>query len=290
VTPDQLSSEQRRGRIAAGAAFLSGVAFLGGAVWYQSINADAPDGKNNHAELLRYFDRHGSEYLASSILQAVGVLLLIVVAVHLYRAAKARNPDQQSVVLVMGVYGPFAFAASTMMRAVTYAIIADDFTGRAIQLQSEAAADDLRDSPVIDVANVLGLTGVLALGFWLVKGSLDAMRIGLLTRFMGVLGIALGPALVLGFGLLVLPFWLVALGVLFLGRWPRGMPPAWTTGRAQPWPGPGGSPPSEPQGADSGAGRNGEVDAVGPGVRKPGNTGDIGDTGDIEAGGEQTER
>ena len=68
--------------------------------------------------MLRYFDRHGGEYLASSILQAVGVLLLIVVAVHLYRATKARNPDQQSVVLVMGVYGPFAFASSTMVRAI----------------------------------------------------------------------------------------------------------------------------------------------------------------------------
>ena len=83
---------------------------------------------------------------------------------------------------------------------------------------------------------MLGLTGVLALGFWLVKGSLDAMRLGLLTRFMGVLGIALGPALVLGFGLFVLPLWLIALGVLFLGCWPRGMPPAWSDGRAEPWP------------------------------------------------------
>ena len=34
----------------------------------------------------------------------------MVVAVHLYRAAKDRNPDQQAVVLVVGVYGPLAFA------------------------------------------------------------------------------------------------------------------------------------------------------------------------------------
>ncbi len=116
---------------------------------------------------------------------------------------------------------------------MTYTILADDFAGRAVQ--TEAAADDLLDTPALDIANGLGLTGVLALGFWLVKGSLDAMRIGLLTRFMGIMGIALGPALVLGFGLLVMPLWLVALGVLFLGRWPRGMPPAWVTGRAEPW-------------------------------------------------------
>ena len=91
----------------------------------------------------------------------------------------------------------------------------------------------------------------------------------------------------LGFGLLVLPFWLVALGVLFLGRWPRGVPPAWSTGRAQPWPGPGGATtPPEPVAEDSGAQRNGEVDAIGPGVRKP----DAGNPGDIEAEGGQTDR
>ena len=270
MSPEQLSEERRRGRFAAVAAMVSGLAFVAGAIWYQAVNADAPDGNDEDAAVLRYFDDHGSAYLGASILQAVGILLLVVVAVHLYRAAKQRNPSQQSVVLVMGVYGPAAFAASTLLRAVTYTILADDFVGGSVQ--SERAADDLLDTPVLDVANVLGLTGVLALGFWLVKGSLDAMRIGLLTRFMGVLGIALGPALVLGFGLLVLPLWLVALGVLFLGRWPRGTPPAWTTGRAIPWPGSGDARPSDeaPPPAQLDAGRNGEVDAVGPGARKPG--------------------
>ena len=173
--------------------------------------------------------------------------------------------------LVLGVYGPLAFAASTLLRAVTYTILADDFAGRAVAPRPSRPPTTCSTRPVLDVANALGLTGVLALGFWLVKGSLDAMRIGLLTRFMGVMGIALGPALVLGFGLLVLPFWLIALGVLFLGRWPRGMPPAWTTGRAEPWPSAGDAPPAdEPPKADPGGGRNGEVDAIGPGVRKPG--------------------
>jgi hypothetical protein len=269
MSPEQLSQERRRGLFAGVAAMASGLTFVGGAVWYQTINADAPEGKNHHADLLRYFDRHSGEYLAASILQAFGVLLLVIVAVHLYRAAKQRNPDQQAVVLVTGVYGPIAFAASTLMRAITYTIVADDFAGRAVQ--TEAVADDLRDSPVIAVATALGLTGLLALGFWLVKGSLDAMRLGLLTRFMGILGIALGPALVLGIGLYVLPLWLVALGVLFLGRWPGGTPPAWITGRAEPWPSRADAPPSgDASPAALNGGRDGEVDAIGPGVHKPG--------------------
>lgn len=272
MTPEQLSVERRRGRVAAAAAFGSGIAFAIGAFWYQAINADAPDGKNEDAALLQYVDRHSGEYLGASMLQTVAMLLLVGVAVHLYRAAKDRNPDQAPVVLVVGVYGPAAFAASNILRAVTLTILADDFTGRAVQAQTENAADNLLDSPVLVAGTILGLTGVLALGFWLVKGSLDAMRLGLLTRFMGVLGIALGPALVLGFGLLVMPLWLFALGLLFAGYWPRGVPPAWRTGRAEPWPGPGGAggrgdaPPESPE--VTGAARNGEVEAVGPVVRK----------------------
>ena len=61
---------------------------------------------------------------------------------------------------------------------------------------------------------------------------------GLLTRFMGYLGIIAG-ILVL-FVITPVPivqaYWLVGLGVLFAGRWPSGMPPSWQTGRVERWP------------------------------------------------------
>jgi len=34
-------------------------------------------------------------------------------------------------------------------------------------------------------------------------------------------------------------FWFVYLGLLLLGRIPRGRPPAWASGEAMPWPTPG---------------------------------------------------
>ena len=95
------------------------------------------------------------------------------------------------------------------------------------------------------------------------------MRVGLLTRFMGVLGAIIGPLLVLFPSPLVDPilcFWLLALASLFLGYWPRGVPPAWTTGEAVPW-------PSRAEVLQDVAGQtgspNGEVEAVGQGVRRP---------------------
>ena len=68
--------------------------------------------------------------------------------------------------------------------------------------------------------------------------SLHAMNAGLLTRFMGYLGMFAG-ALVL-FQIIQVPvvqaYWLVAVAYLISGRWPTGIPPAWRSGRAEPWP------------------------------------------------------
>jgi hypothetical protein len=58
---------------------------------------------------------------------------------------------------------------------------------------------------------------------------------------MGVLGAIVGALYVLPLFTGPYPvelFWLVALGVLFLGRWPGGRGPAWDTGEAIPWPQP----------------------------------------------------
>ena len=232
MSPAQLASERRRGRLVAVATIVSAVAFAAGAYWYQFATADQPS--ENKADILRFFHAHSGELLAASMLQAFGMLLMIAPAVHLYLAAKARNPDQTRWVLAAGIFGPIGFALTLIVRSVTLTVLSGDFVDRSSQ--TLAAARHAFDSPALTVSDVFGVLGALALGVWLVKGSLDAMRIGLLTRFMGVLGVALGPALVLGFGLLVLPLWLIALGVMFAGYWPRGMPPAWVIGEAVPWP------------------------------------------------------
>ena len=88
-------------------------------------------------------------------------------------------------------------------------------------------------------AQILGLPGALALALSIVLIALNAMRVGLLTRFMGVLGMITGALQILPIGgplPVVQAFWLVMLGVLFLGRWPNGQPRAWASGQAEPWP------------------------------------------------------
>jgi hypothetical protein len=66
------------------------------------------------------------------------------------------------------------------------------------------------------------------------------MRVGLLTRWVGVLGIFTGVLIFLPIGgaeLEIVPaFWMVAMGLLYAERWPNGDPPAWAAGEARPWP------------------------------------------------------
>jgi hypothetical protein len=77
----------------------------------------------------------------------------------------------------------------------------------------------------------------------LVMISINAMRAGLLSRFMGALGAVIGVvyalsiALAGGAGFLQL-FWLPALAALFLDKWPGRRGPAWDSGEALPWPTP----------------------------------------------------
>ena len=101
-------------------------------------------------------------------------------------------------------------------------------------------AKELVDDSRGVVATAAGFAGTLAIAFSYVIIALNAMRAGLLSRFMGVLGIGVGALIVLPLlpqGLpIVQMFWLGALGALFLGRWSGGRGPAWETGTAEPWP------------------------------------------------------
>jgi hypothetical protein len=109
-------------------------------------------------------------------------------------------------------------------------------------LDGPRTVDSTESSPLLVIAQLIGFQGGLGgvtIGAGFILVALHAMRAGLLTRFLGILGM-------LGGGLTLLPiasplpvvpaFWLSAVAVLLLGRWPGGDPPAWVTGRAEPWP------------------------------------------------------
>jgi hypothetical protein len=110
--------------------------------------------------------------------------------------------------------------------------------------EDNAASHAIKDASLHGPAQLLQLAGVLALAFAFVYCSLNAMRTGLLTKFWGSLGIALGVASLLGLFEIAM-LWFVYIGLLVAGWVPGGRPPAWAAGEAIPWPSPGGKAAAE---------------------------------------------
>ena len=108
----------------------------------------------------------------------------------------------------------------------------------ATRVEDEKATEAIADAPTQTVATGLGLGGRLGLAFVLLYICLWAMRVGLLSRFWGSLGMALGAAALLLLVQFTMIFFLY-FALLVAGWVPGGRPPAWEKGEAVPWPTPG---------------------------------------------------
>jgi MFS family permease len=248
-----LLDERRRRPQAAGAAFAAGVLTMGGATLSLWVNRDRPrvdvlgalgerfaappPQPGLKARQVLWYDDNALWLLVAALVLALAAAAMGFALSHLYRSVKARRPD-------LPIYVRYAVACGAGLAAVSGIVQAIGLVAEAAAFadspaQTSNAAREVLQSPIVLAAGVLSLFGVFALGLAFVLLALNGMRVGLLTRFMGVLGILVGVLFIIPIGSslpIVQAFWLSSLGVLFLGRWPSGMPPAWVTGEAQPWP------------------------------------------------------
>lgn len=173
----------------------------------------------------------------------VGLLVLAATLSWLHAIARARNPQIRDLVRWLVVVGAILSGVMAIAYSVFIAIKANQFVAHGNQGYLEASA--LTSGGLVTVLPVLAQLGSLLLAAGFIWTALNAMRVGLLTRFMGYLGVFAGVLVLIPIGSpvpVVQGFWLVALGVLLAGRWPNGAPPAWETGEAVPW-----TPMSQPR-------------------------------------------
>jgi len=137
------------------------------------------------------------------------------------------------------------------------------------KVEDDAATNAATEAPSRSFAVWIGLGGSIGFAFGLAYSALWAMRVGLLTRFWGSLGMALGVATLLGL-VLFLIIWFVYIALLLLGRVPNGRPPAWEAGEAIPWPSPGEKAAAEiqPAGSEDEAGEESSADKALGGERR----------------------
>jgi hypothetical protein len=284
--------------------FLAVVILVVSAVVIAGVNG------SGEAELLISAHEHSSAVTISSVLEAIGFLILTAPLYFLFRAALSRAGGKMKSQLVgVIVVAPIFFAISGVLNGVATNEAANTFhKGEAKStLSAEKGAEECRDeerekgakafaekydsgaSPLKDceaeeqteskaknalseaslrdAATGFGLAGRIGLAVALIYSCLWAMRVGLLSRFWGSLGMALGVAALILLVQFCLIFF-IYFALLLVNKLPGGRPPAWAAGEAVPWPSPGErvAKEIEPKGGGPGPGGDGDDGETGAAV------------------------
>lgn len=250
----QLDWEARHRFRAAFAAGVSAVAIMAGQILEQTLNAGAPslpvlgayeklaapgtvlDQKSAQVPYAHYLQDHAVELIAGRVVTALGYFALAYALTFLGAAIRARRPQFAKWAFYLPVIAGVLFGVAWIAGGIGRLSDADQVINGNGTIGS---VQDLGQAGVSELAGVLLTPAALALTVAIVLIALNGMRTGLLTRFMGALGMVVGIFQVIQVGAslpLVQTFWLGGLALLFAGRRPGGDPPAWRTGRAEPWP------------------------------------------------------
>jgi hypothetical protein len=183
----------------------------------------------------RFIDKHAVEEILGWVVAAVGLVCMIWPLLFLRGATVARGGKPSRVTRVLAVAAPLLCGLAAVGSTVTETIDAHKFVTQADHTTS--AYNSLNFAAFPAAFLILEYLGFFSLAVLFVLIALRAMRVGLLTRAMGIIGIFAGIVFVIQLvPLPVLQFlWLVGLGMMLLELAGLKMPPAWAAGEAIPW-------------------------------------------------------
>jgi hypothetical protein len=246
----QLAWEERQRPRAGWSAIVAAVFLLGGFIWWVTLLRDSPEAgyleslarlgdgpvgelPSIQVEAMQYTVDNAVGFILSGLLRGLAPVALAYTVTFLAVATRARRPEFPRLAVYMTIVGAVLYLLGTAGSEIERSIAFNSF------LDGPRTVDDARDvisSTTVTVA-LLAYVGQFVTAAGLLLVSLNAMRAGLLTRFLGILGVVAGVLTVFPQLMpvpLVQAFWLVALGLMLIGR--ISMPPAWRTGKAEPWP------------------------------------------------------
>jgi hypothetical protein len=201
------------------------------------VNITGPHAKVNELTLGLIVDhQRGPLDIIVAVINAIAQIAIAWTLVYLFRCARLRSERAQGFIPILAMVGAGLSVVAGVLNAVVISIKVHDFVTTGAQTYDEA--NRLTGGSGLLILQVAAQLASLFVAIAFVLVALQAMRVGLLPRFLGYVGMISG-ALVL-FPIIVLPvvqfYWLLAVGYLLSGRWPSGLPTAWRTGRAEALP------------------------------------------------------
>jgi hypothetical protein len=174
--------------------------------------------------------------IVGAALDMLGLIAVGTLLYWLHVISRARRPELRTMVRWVATVG----AGLSAVMAIAYTIIVASKAHQFVTSgnQSYPEANRLTSSGLVVALPLLLELGTLMLAIGCIWTSLSAMRVGLVTRMVGYVGVVAGALFLFPIGGLVpivQGFWLAAVAVTLARRWPSGDPPAWESGVAVPW-------------------------------------------------------
>jgi hypothetical protein len=190
---------------------------------------------------VKFISHHAFALIAGSVLAAMAIVALTLVLLLILDATRFRRPQTFKAARPLVLGGGAALAFVSVGHQVASAIQTHNFSvGH--DLSNHAVDQALTKGTVNVIVDYVDLLAGLSFAAGMIAVMLNALRVGLLPRWVAILGIFTAVLIFVPLGgaqLEVIPaFWMVIVGILLAGRWPSGDPPAWAAGEARPWPSP----------------------------------------------------
>lgn len=201
-----------------------------------ALRGEANPAVSPRAAEVKFQSHHSFGMIAGSVLVAIAFAALVLVLLFLLRATIFRRPETNRIARPLTLVGGLGVAVLSVVTQIVLAINTHNFaTGH--DFSSHAVEAVTHNGVYTALAYVTPLAGIALAGGMIIT-MLGAVRVGLLPRWVGMVGgvsavLVLLPTAALD---LIPAFWLVSVGILLMGRWPGGDPPAWESGEARPWP------------------------------------------------------
>jgi len=253
---EQVARESERRSRLGGAAFGAGfLYFLSSIIISETLNgaptvgllqglAPAVSGVANpavspRAPEVKFIAGHSLPLIAGSALSAIAIAILTLILLVLLDATLFRRPETWKFALPLVLGGGVALALVSVGHQAASAIETHNFVS-AHDYTNHAVEHALSTGAVNEAFDYIDLIAGLAFAAGMIGAVQGALRVGLVPRWMGIVGMVSAVLIFLPIGggeLQIVPaFWIVMMGVLFYGKWPKGDPPAWAAGEARPWP------------------------------------------------------
>jgi hypothetical protein len=249
----QLALERAQRRWVAALSVLAGVCLFAGELWATVVESKDPaigllqglapamhgkaaalvDPRTVHEQFLVH---HQVTLIIALLLSALGAIAMIFPLRYLAAAERLRSEQPSAVTRYLAIIGPLMIAIFVPAYEISLIVAAHSYlngTARTAAALTAATGGTGRT-----VLVVFATVGQLAVAATFVLISLRSMRVGLLTRMMGAIGIIGGVLFLIPLTPLpvVQALWLVFLGGMLLEFGGRPLPEAWSVAEARPWP------------------------------------------------------